>query len=201
LRCAWPPLATADLARLSGCVIPTSCLERENKKRGIRVIVSSAAIRAIGCTLFGQKVSRLRSAEHDAAAASTQLTGTMAASVKIEFDDGSRVISQTLEDSAEVVDPRIAGGGVLSVGKRPTSCSIDDFYEIPRTTSFIADGNFRRVALQFPDALLREAPEVLWTLQARLRKLVAGGVRSVSQEGREAEGEGQGGSSEVGTTV
>lgn len=54
----------------------------------------------------------------------------MAASVKIEFDDGSRVISQTLEDAAEVVDPRIAGGGVLSVGKRPASCSIDDFYEV-----------------------------------------------------------------------
>ncbi|CAB1109292.1 unnamed protein product [Ectocarpus sp. CCAP 1310/34] len=134
----------------------------------------------------------------------------MAASVKIEFDDGSRVISQTLEDVAEVVDPRIAAGRVLSVGNRPASCSIDDFYEdkththntgqIPRTTAFIADGNFRRVALQFPDALLREAPEVLWTLQARLRKLAAGGVRSVSQEGREEEGEGKG-SSKVATTA
>lgn len=55
--------------------------------------------------------------------------------------------------------------------------------------------------MQFPDALLREAPEVLWTLQARLRKLAAGGGRSVSQEGREEEGEGKGGSSEVATTA
>lgn len=54
----------------------------------------------------------------------------MAASVKIEFDDGSRVISQTLEDAADVVDPRSGGGVVLSVGKRPSSCSIDDFYEV-----------------------------------------------------------------------
>lgn len=46
--------------------------------------------------------------------------------------------------------------------------------QIPKTTHFIANGNFQRVALQFPDPLLREAPEVLWTLQARLRKLKAG---------------------------
>lgn len=57
--------------------------------------------------------------------------------------------------------------------------------QIPKTTAFIADGNFRRVALQFPDALLREAPEVLWTLQARLRKLTAGAgpSREHRQEG------------------
>lgn len=73
-------------------------------------------------------------------------------------------------------------------------------FQIPRTTSFIADGSFRRVALQFPDTLLREAPEVLWTLQARLRKLAAGGVRSASQEGCEEEGEGKG-SSEVATAA
>ncbi|CAN0324231.1 unnamed protein product, partial [Ectocarpus sp. 4 AP-2014] len=73
-------------------------------------------------------------------------------------------------------------------------------FQIPRTTAFIADGNFRRVALQFPDALLREAPEVLWTLQARLRKLAAGGVRPVSKEAREEDGEGKG-SSKVATTA
>ncbi|CAN0512564.1 unnamed protein product, partial [Laminaria digitata] len=38
---------------------------------------------------------------------------------------------------------------------------------ITKTTAFIVDGNFQRVALQFPDPLLREAPEVVWTLQAR----------------------------------
>lgn len=38
--------------------------------------------------------------------------------------------------------------------------------------------------MQFPDPLLREAPEVLWTLQARLRKLTSGSA----QEGREVGG-------------
>lgn len=51
----------------------------------------------------------------------------MAASVKIEFDDGSRVISQTLEEAAGVVD---AGGSSGAGEKRPTSCSIDEFYEV-----------------------------------------------------------------------
>ncbi|CAN0099441.1 unnamed protein product, partial [Sphacelaria rigidula] len=45
--------------------------------------------------------------------------------------------------------------------------------QIPKTVEFISKGAFKRVALQFPDSLLREAPEVLWTLQARVRKLVA----------------------------
>ena len=45
------------------------------------------------------------------------------------------------------------------------------------------DGSFRRVALQFPDSLLREAPEVLWTLQARVRKLTAGAGDGSAEEG------------------
>lgn len=56
----------------------------------------------------------------------------------------------------------------------PTGRSPLPRVQISRTTTFIANGKFRRVALQFPDPLLREAPEVLWTLQARLRKLAAG---------------------------
>lgn len=54
--------------------------------------------------------------------------------------------------------------------------------QIPKTVAFIADGNFRRVALQFPDGLLREAPEVLWTLQARVRKLTAGAGDGAAEE-------------------
>lgn len=48
--------------------------------------------------------------------------------MKIEFDDGSRVISQSLEDASGAA---IGAGGdaVLSGDKRPASCSIDDFYE------------------------------------------------------------------------
>lgn len=55
--------------------------------------------------------------------------------------------------------------------------------------AFIADGNFRRVALQFPDGLLREAPEVLWTLQARVRKLAAGAGGGSVEEGAAAAAE------------
>lgn len=55
----------------------------------------------------------------------------MAASVKIEFDDGSRVISQTLEEAAGagVTDARV-GSSAVSADKRPSACSIDDFYEV-----------------------------------------------------------------------
>lgn len=69
----------------------------------------------------------------------------MAASVKIEFDDGSRVISQTLEEAAGagVMDARI-GSSALSADKRPSSCSIDDFYEVSLTAKLIAPINAQR---------------------------------------------------------
>ena len=54
----------------------------------------------------------------------------MAASVKIEFDDGSRVISQTLEDAAGVAGA--GGNGVVLGEERPASCSMDDYYEARR---------------------------------------------------------------------
>lgn len=38
------------------------------------------------------------------------------------------------------------------------------------------------MALQFPDPLLREAPEVVWTLQARVRKLKAAARRAEGEE-------------------
>lgn len=47
--------------------------------------------------------------------------------MKIEFDDGSRAISQTLEEASGVLDAR--GSTVISGDKRPDSCSMDDFYE------------------------------------------------------------------------
>ncbi|CAM9199138.1 unnamed protein product [Discosporangium mesarthrocarpum] len=86
----------------------------------------------------------------------------MAAAVKIEFDDGSRVISKTLDEGGLYGD-QLKGCG------RPSKFSLEEFYEIPRTADFIRRRGFRRVALQFPDPLLREAPEVLWNLQALLR--------------------------------
>lgn len=56
-----------------------------------------------------------------------QCTEKMAASVKIEFDDGSRVISQTLDDSQ---DPGGMEHGVPNKDERPATCSVDIFYEV-----------------------------------------------------------------------
>lgn len=57
----------------------------------------------------------------------------MAASVKIEFDDGSRVMSETLDGG---IDGSGGGGGGVESGGlsrniygRPVSCPLDDFYE------------------------------------------------------------------------
>ncbi|CAM9924313.1 unnamed protein product, partial [Chrysoparadoxa australica] len=46
--------------------------------------------------------------------------------------------------------------------------SIDAFYDIDATALFLRECGALRVALQFPDELLPEAPEVLWSLQTRL---------------------------------
>jgi diphthamide biosynthesis protein 2 len=53
---------------------------------------------------------------------------------------------------------------------RSASTPFSVFYELDRTAEFIAGGGFARVALQFPDSLLPDAPEVLWSIEARLRK-------------------------------
>lgn len=52
----------------------------------------------------------------------------MAASVKIEFDDGSRVISQTLEDAAGFMGEKehtVRRGDI-----RSSSCSLEDYFEV-----------------------------------------------------------------------
>ncbi|CAN0414280.1 unnamed protein product, partial [Phaeothamnion confervicola] len=43
-------------------------------------------------------------------------------------------------------------------------------FEVERVIDFVAEGSFRRVAFQLPDGLLREAPEVIWAVQAGLRR-------------------------------
>lgn len=47
---------------------------------------------------------------------------------------------------------------------------VEELYDIPWLASQIARGDFHRIALQFPDELLCDSSQVLWTLQARLRK-------------------------------
>lgn len=54
----------------------------------------------------------------------------------------------------------------------PTSTLSDEdlqrCYEIPRTTEEIRVGGWKRIALQFPDAMLVDAPRVVQTLEAQL---------------------------------
>ncbi|KAJ3045666.1 Diphthamide biosynthesis protein 2 [Rhizophlyctis rosea] len=67
-------------------------------------------------------------------------------------DDGRSVIERSLEPTAE-----------------PTrTTSIEDEYEIDQTVRVIQDGNFQKVALQFPDDLLSDSTEVFRLLRERL---------------------------------
>jgi diphthamide biosynthesis protein 2 len=47
---------------------------------------------------------------------------------------------------------------------------VEELYDIPWLASQVERGDFHRIALQFPDELLCDSSQVLWTLQARLRK-------------------------------
>lgn len=88
---------------------------------------------------------------------------------QLMFDDGSRVMMQASEAPAVVqqVSPR---------GNR----SLEEYYEIGRLSQEImdivnetsrdspSDGWACRVALQFPDALLPDAPDVCWAMEQAL---------------------------------
>ena len=62
----------------------------------------------------------------------------MAEAGAISFDDGSRVISTTVDTDCEPWS-RAAGGDP------------DVYFDIDRTVKAVVDGGFKRVALQFPD--------------------------------------------------
>ncbi|KAI9730294.1 MAG: Diphthamide biosynthesis protein 2 [Claussenomyces sp. TS43310] len=53
---------------------------------------------------------------------------------------------------------------------RPSDQDLDDVYEISRTAREIRAGGWQRVALQFPDAMLRDAPRVFERLERCLRE-------------------------------
>ncbi|KAJ3189271.1 Diphthamide biosynthesis protein 2 [Gaertneriomyces sp. JEL0708] len=69
-------------------------------------------------------------------------------------NDGSSAIERTVDES------------------RPSSSSYDvsDFYEVARTAQTILHRDYNKVALQFPDHLLRDAAEVTRLLQERTGK-------------------------------
>lgn len=58
-----------------------------------------------------------------------------------------------------------------SRSQRFTNVEIHDVYEIQRTAEEIRAGGWRRIALQFPDEMLHDAPRIFESLEAALAKL------------------------------
>jgi diphthamide biosynthesis protein 2 len=54
---------------------------------------------------------------------------------------------------------------------RYTDTELWSIYEISRTAKEVRDGGYKRVALQFPDGMLRDAPRVFEALEQELKKL------------------------------
>ncbi|XP_048353305.1 2-(3-amino-3-carboxypropyl)histidine synthase subunit 2 [Sphaerodactylus townsendi] len=46
------------------------------------------------------------------------------------------------------------------VGGRPPAMGLEEYYELDRTTAFVLDNNFTKVALQFPDELLSDSATI-----------------------------------------
>ena len=107
------------------------------------------------------------------------------------FDDGSRAIQQTAVDASS--SSSATATVIEAKSARGTSIAISNYYEIDRLASEIIaivqqkraaaaittkekdrkDAWFARVALQFPDELLCDAPEVCWEMEdALLHKVV-----------------------------
>ena len=81
----------------------------------------------------------------------------MSTSTILGFTDlGDRVISQAL--------PSEEDGAHVSL-RRPGAVPVCTWYETDRTVAAVRAGAYKRVALQFPDHLLRNAPAVVALLQ------------------------------------
>ena len=87
----------------------------------------------------------------------TTCCDTMSTSTILGFTDlGDRVISQAL--------PSEEDGAHVSL-RRPGAVPVCTWYETDRTVAAVRAGAYKRVALQFPDHLLRDAPAVVALLQ------------------------------------
>jgi diphthamide biosynthesis protein 2 len=64
---------------------------------------------------------------------------------------------------------------------RLTDDELWEVYEIGRTAREVRDGGYKKVALQFPDGMLRDAPRVFEALEGELKKLPAP-ARKIKQE-------------------
>jgi diphthamide biosynthesis protein 2 len=80
---------------------------------------------------------------------------------QLTFDDGSRAVLVTGEKD-EITSPRHSNLRQSST----QFMSIQEYYEIDRIVAQIQ--HYQRIALQFPDNLLGDAPEVCWALEERL---------------------------------
>ena len=103
---------------------------------------------------------------------------TRVAPPQLLFDDGSRAIQQTTATVATAAQHH----DQTTQTARSSTISIATYYEIDRLTSEIiaivqkqkqsqtaaADGWFARVALQLPDELLSDAPDVCWSMEEAL---------------------------------
>lgn len=110
------------------------------------------------------------------------------------FDDGSRAIQQTAVDGSSATTMSFQAKSA-----RGANISIAKFYEIDRLASEImavmkqkreqkvaveetTDTWFARVALQFPDELLCDSPEVCWEMEDALLNLLGKSNKDQGQE-------------------
>lgn len=88
----------------------------------------------------------------------TETKSIRSAPPQLTFDDGSRAVMTTAEEALVTLGQPNA--------RQNNKKSIQEYYEIDRVVTQIQ--NYQRIALQFPDELLSDAPEVCWELEERL---------------------------------
>jgi len=86
---------------------------------------------------------------------------------KLVFDDGSRVMRQ------EQAAPANNNEDAPTTCSRPRHCPVREYYEVDRLVQEILsqppqNDNGYRIALQFPDELLSDAPDVCWEFERQL---------------------------------
>ncbi|UZJ52135.1 hypothetical protein CBS101457_001455 [Exobasidium rhododendri] len=59
---------------------------------------------------------------------------------------------------------------------------VRDLYDVPSLAAQILRGQFRRIALQFPDELLSDCSQVLWCLEAELREAESAAASATANE-------------------
>jgi len=91
------------------------------------------------------------------------------------------VLSTPAEHLFEHVDPEAPRAESQILHR--TDDALKEVYEIPRTAREICQGRWRRIALQFPDSMLGDAPRVVGLLKHELSESNANGP----QKGNEAE--------------